>query len=212
MVLGAVGESLLQLDFASVAQMTDAAGDSQTGRRTHAARRSSRRPGSPGQVGSPGSVASTERSVRRWRRRLWRSRPPGQRWPGSPPPTASPASHPSSHRRRRTRCRCRDQRRGRVRRRLDPSRSRRGIGTRRACRQPPTSSDRWSPGSRRGHSGRRRRSGSCRSAAPGPTSGPHQPGLGCPGSTGPLTCESPLKACRTSTAFEARAFSLPQVS
>src|SRR6202035_4850343 len=35
--------------------------------------------------------------------------------------------------------------------------------------------------------------------APGPAMPSHQPGVGCPGPAGPVMCESPVSACRTTT-------------
>src|ERR1700741_4228860 len=35
--------------------------------------------------------------------------------------------------------------------------------------------------------------------APGPAIPSHQPGVGCPGPAGPVMCESPVSACRTTT-------------
>jgi len=48
--------------------------------------------------------------------------------------------------------------------------------------------------------------------APGPTSVDHQPGVGWPGPASPVTCESPVSACSTSTAFEPSGAGVPQVS
>ena len=134
MVLGVVGEALLQVDFAAVAQMADALGDSQTGDRTAHLRRSSRRHENPDPGESPRSVASTGRFAPRWRPRPWPPRSPVRRWPGSRPPTGWPAFRPSNHRSRRTRCRCRDRSEGAFDERPGPSRSRQGTGTRKAFR------------------------------------------------------------------------------
>ena len=86
----------------------------------------------------------------------------------SPPPIAWRACHPWIHQPRRTRCRCLADSQERARRQLDPSPSRQGNATRMASRPPPTSSDRWSLDNLRARSGRRRRSGSCRSGASRP--------------------------------------------
>ncbi len=48
--------------------------------------------------------------------------------------------------------------------------------------------------------------------APGPTSDSHQPAVTCPGPAGPLTCESPVRACSTRTAFDPSGASVPHVS
>ena len=45
--------------------------------------------------------------------------------------------------------------------------------------------------------------------APGPTSDAHQPGVGWPGPAAPVTCESPVRACSTSTALSRAALSCP---
>ena len=46
----------------------------------------------------------------------------------------------------------------------------------------------------------------------GPTICAHHPLVTCPGPASPVTCESPVRACSTSTAFEPSAFSVPHVS
>ena len=49
-------------------------------------------------------------------------------------------------------------------------------------------------------------------ARPGPTRSDHQPGVGCPGPASPVTWESPVSACSTSTALSRCGLSSPQVS
>ncbi len=48
-------------------------------------------------------------------------------------------------------------------------------------------------------------------ASPGPTSPSHQPGLGCPGPSGPVMWESPVRACSTRTPLVPCASGSPQV-
>ena len=60
---------------------------------------------------------------------------------------------------------------------------------------------RWCPGSRRARWRTRRTSGRCRSAGPGPMRLSHQPGVGCPGASGPAAWLSPVRAWHTSTAL-----------
>ena len=46
--------------------------------------------------------------------------------------------------------------------------------------------------------------------APGPAMPSHQPGVGCPGPAGPVMCESPVSACRTTTTLSRVGDSSPQ--
>ncbi|OOK84690.1 homoserine O-acetyltransferase domain protein [Mycobacterium kansasii] len=46
--------------------------------------------------------------------------------------------------------------------------------------------------------------------APGPATPSHQPGVGCPGPAGPVMCESPVRACSTTTTLSRLGDNLPQ--
>ncbi|CNM80025.1 Uncharacterised protein [Mycobacterium tuberculosis] len=46
--------------------------------------------------------------------------------------------------------------------------------------------------------------------APGPATPSHQPGVGWPGPAGPVMCESPVSACKTTTTLSRAGDNLPQ--
>src|SRR5271157_5137183 len=46
--------------------------------------------------------------------------------------------------------------------------------------------------------------------APGPATPSHQPPVGCPGPAGPVMCESPVRACSTTTTLSRVGDSSPQ--
>ena len=67
----------------------------------------------------------------------------------------------------------------------------------------------WQPPRMLGHMTHQR---SVSMAAPGPISGFHHPGAGCPGPVPPAAWLSPVRACRTSTALSPDGDGVPHVS
>ena len=126
---------------------------------------------------------------------------------GSPPPTAWPACRPSSRRRPRPSGRCR------ARTARAPSTATWSLMVTTGKRDPyglPSGADepgRSSPGSRRARSGRPRSSGRCRWRTRADQAVPPARAR-MPRFDRSATWESPVRACRTRTAFEAVAFEL----